>query len=145
MTKRIACVFVIGLLLGADQPSDAAKKDLEKLQGEWKAEKAQRGGLDAPPDILGKLKLKVSGNTMSIDAGEARDEKATVTLDPSKNPAAIDIKPARDEKDIALGIYKLDGDTLTICWSKKGGERPTEFVSKKDTEQVLFVLKRQKK
>jgi hypothetical protein len=50
MTKRIACLFVIGLLFGADQPSDAAKKDLEKFQGEWKPEKAQRNGEDAPPE-----------------------------------------------------------------------------------------------
>jgi uncharacterized protein (TIGR03067 family) len=145
MTRRIGCLLLVGLLLGADQPTDAAKKDLEKFQGEWKPEKAQRDGVDAGGDLLNKLLVKYSGETMVIDSGGARDDKATITLDPSKNPAAIDIKPVGEGKDTALGIYKLDGDTLTLCWSRRGGERPTEFVSKAGTEQVLFILKRQKK
>jgi uncharacterized protein (TIGR03067 family) len=145
MNKRIACLVVIGFLMGADQPSDAAKKDLEKFQGEWKPEKAQRGGEDAPPELFNKLLIKFSGSTLLIDSGEARDDKAAITLDPSRSPAAIDIKPVGEGKDTALGIYKFDGDTLTLCWSRRGGERPTEFQSKKGSEQILFVLKRQKK
>ena len=144
MAKRFACLLVVGLLMGADQPSDAAKKDLEKLQGEWKIEKAQRGGEAAPAELLGKLSLTIKGDSMTVSEGSARDEKATISLDPGKSPAAIDIKPARPGRETVLGIYKLNGDSLTLCWSKEGA-RPTEFASKPKSDQVLFVLKRAKK
>jgi len=42
------------------------------------------------------------------------------------------------------GIYKLDGDNLTICYDK-GGLRPTEFASNAGTKIMLIVLKREKK
>ena len=141
MAKRIACLLVVSLLIAADKPTDAAKKDLDRFQGEWKVEKAQRGGEAAPPE---KMRVTVSGDSLSIDAGGARDEKATITLDPAKTPATIDMKLLRGNKDVVPGIYKLDGDTLTVCWAKEGG-RPAEFASKEGTEQVLLVLKRVKK
>jgi uncharacterized protein (TIGR03067 family) len=144
MIKRFACLLVVGLLMGADQPSDAAKKDLEKLQGDWKVEKAQRGGMDAPANVLEKLTLVVKGDSMTVSEGGVRDEKAAITLDPGKSPAAIDIKPARAGRDTVLGIYKLDGDSLTLCWAKDGA-RPTDFASKEGSNHVLFVLKRIKK
>ena len=142
--KRIAILFAVFLSLAADQPSDAAKKDLDKLQGEWKAEKAQRGGKDVAASDLEKLKLTFKGDSLTIDVGDARLEKAAIVLNPSKAPATIDLKSVRAGGDTALGIYKLDGNTLTICWAKEG-ERPTEFASTSGAEQVLMVLKRVKK
>jgi hypothetical protein len=37
------------------------------------------------------------------------------------------------------GIYSLDGDTLRLCHDTK---RPVGFATQKDSQQVLFVLKR---
>src|SRR5262245_49892516 len=142
MTRGLPIVLAVGLLMGAE-PSDAAKEGLKKLQGEWIVEKAQRGGMDAPADKLLKLRIKIDGTRISIDEGEARDEAAQLALDPSQKPAAVDIKPLREGKDTVRGIYKLDGDSLTMCWAKEG-ERPTEFASKTGTSHVLFVLKRKK-
>lgn len=144
MTQRIVALVVVGLLMGADKPEDAAKKDLEALQGDWKVEKAVRGGKDAPAEVAAKLKLTFAGNKLSVDEGSARDEQATLTLDPSKTPAAVDFQPTRPGKDVIKGIYKLDGDSLTLCWAKEG-DRPTEFASKEGSETVLFELKRVKK
>jgi hypothetical protein len=44
-----------------------------------------------------------------------------------------------------LGIYKLDGDTLTICLEARGNERPTEFATKEGSVANLIVLKRVQK
>ena len=42
-------------------------------------------------------------------------------------------------------IYKIDGDTMTICYALDAGDRPTKFESKPDTKQFLAVYKREKK
>ena len=42
------------------------------------------------------------------------------------------------------GIYKLDGNTLTICLSMNKKQRPTEFVSTPNSNTQLLILKRLK-
>jgi hypothetical protein len=37
MKTRCLALLAIGFLLGADDPKDAKKKDLDKLQGTWTA------------------------------------------------------------------------------------------------------------
>jgi uncharacterized protein (TIGR03067 family) len=49
-----------------------------------------------------------------------------------------------------LGIYKLDGDKLTICTisgsqSDQPAVRPTEFKANKKKHHTLFVMKKIKK
>ena len=46
---------------------------------------------------------------------------------------------------IGLGIYKLEGDSLTVCMDHDCLERPTESASKPGTNVILVVLKREKK
>jgi uncharacterized protein (TIGR03067 family) len=43
------------------------------------------------------------------------------------------------------GIYKIEGDTLTICASRGKVERPTTFESPEGSGITLYVLKRVKK
>ena len=146
MTKCVFWLFAIGLLCGAEPPGDAAKKDLDRMQGEWRVEKAVRRGKDAPAAVRDKLSIAISGSTITInDSTEAREEKAEITLDPSKTPANIDAVPTLPGSDRVLGIYKLEGDNLTICWNKGDGPRPGAFEIKPGTDVVLLVLKRAKK
>ena len=42
-------------------------------------------------------------------------------------------------------IYELDGDTLKICYTLEGKDRPAGFESKEGTETLLVTYKRAKK
>ena len=80
-----------------------------------------------------------------VEGGKERDEHGTYKLDAKKKPAEIDITPPKED-GTHLGIFKIDGDTLTICMSDKGAsERPTKFESPEGSKVMLLTLKRAKK
>ena len=63
MFKRCLCLLAVAFLAGADEPKPEkpAKDDRAALQGEWKAEKAQIGGKDAPVNYSGTAVGIISG------------------------------------------------------------------------------------
>jgi uncharacterized protein (TIGR03067 family) len=142
--RRPLGLIVVVLLAGAEPPEDTAKKHLEQLQGQWIVQQAQRDGKDAPAEEREKMLIKIEGKKLVIDEPEtAREQIAEITLDPSKSPSAIDLKiPRLNKGEVLQGIYKLDGDVLSLCWTRSGGARPSEFATKPGSDQVLFILKR---
>ena len=76
----------------------------------------------------------------------AQTAEGTFTIDPKKTPATIDLVPGkgRYEGKTLPGIYKLEGDTLTIAFAEPGKDRPTAFESKAGSGVVLVVHKRAK-
>ena len=56
------------------------------------------------------------------------------------------LPPAEKKEPPLIGIFKIDGDTLTICCIMDTKEtRPTKFESTKETKTMMLTFKRAKK
>jgi uncharacterized protein (TIGR03067 family) len=132
--------LVPGLLITDDLPKpEDVKKEVEKFQGSWKFVKLERDGEDLT-NQLGDVEMEVKGEEYT-----APNIAAKFKLDPSKTPKAIDLSytegPAAGHT--LKGIYKLDGDTLTICRAlAEEDKRPTEFAAPAGSGKMLFHFKR---
>jgi RNA polymerase sigma factor (sigma-70 family) len=148
--------------------------DLAKLHGAWTlVEMEIRGKKRTGKDMIypldsgdlalkEPLKLFIDGQNIPRDrlipadqVKDANDRLGGVDLQYS------DLKPEKGDfllnetkkpKRIAMAwfvrhwesIYKLDGDTLTICFNPKNCIRPDDFRTAADSDQVIFVFKREK-
>jgi uncharacterized protein (TIGR03067 family) len=141
----IAGLLAAGLLLAADAKDDAAKKELDKFTGTWKAASMVEDGKEAPRDEVEKVSLTVKGEDYTFRRGDAVIE-GTHRLDPSKTPKAIDAvrNSGPDKGKTILGIYELTDDAYKVCFAPPGQDRPTEFASKAGSGNRLIVMKRQK-
>jgi uncharacterized protein (TIGR03067 family) len=124
-----------------------AQKGQKNLHGTWTATKAERNGKEAD-DVVGH-RLSFTRNRFQIQSKERKLLYAGfVRMSPNAKPAAIDFEHTEGalKKKVWKGIYKLDGDTLTICDNapdlKKG--RPTAFEAKSGSGHVLITFKRTK-
>jgi uncharacterized protein (TIGR03067 family) len=145
MKRAIFGVLAMVLFVAAD---DAAKKDLDKMQGVWETIAMEVNGRDVFADGV-RLKFTFKGNKISVDGDEEIKKDYggfTVKLDPSKNPKAIDMVVNMGErKDTQIpGIYEFKGDDLRICSKLDANERPMKFASPENENQVLMTLKRVK-
>lgn len=69
-----------------------------------------------------------------------KDFPSKYVVKTTTNPAQIDIITI---DGTALGIYRVKGDRLEICWACPGVERPTKFAPDKEG-QDLMILRRVK-
>src|SRR5688572_5482178 len=86
---------------------DAAKKDMEQLQGAWVVVSAEIDGKQTPPEELKTYKVVIRGDKVRLTGfdGEKIDEKMTFAVDPSRQPGWINFK---DDAGVNFGIYALE-------------------------------------
>jgi uncharacterized protein (TIGR03067 family) len=115
--------------------------DKTPLEGKWVIESLTRDG-KADDGLKGATRVH-EGDKYTITP--AKDSKApttegTFTIDAEKK--TIDMKPTTGNfKGKTLqGIYKLDGDTLTVAFHDS--ERPKGFESKEGSKVVVAVMKK---
>lgn len=132
-------MYMVALLLTL---SADVTKDAVNIEGTWVVESATVDG-NAEDDIKGD-RMTFKNGTVTVKTKQ-KDEKGTFKLDPSRKPKAIDITEEGKDKSYS-GIYKLEGDRLTICVPDRADNpRPTEFSAKEGTRQMVLELKRVKK
>jgi uncharacterized protein (TIGR03067 family) len=115
------------------------------IEGIWSCVEATNGGQKIPDEKASQLRLTLTASGFKTQLGEQVLFDSTYTLDTSKSP--VEIEMIGTEGDLkgkpALGIVKLDGGVLTICYVLPGlGERPKAFESQPGSKVTLTVWKR---
>ena len=118
------------------------KSDQDKMQGKWKIVRCEFAGRD--------MDQTVGVEDTISDAKWLRPQRRTseyqLKFDTSKDPKWVDLSAERLGDKSLKGIYKLEGDKLTICYSyNPDSPRPTEFKTDADVASYLYVLERVKK
>jgi uncharacterized protein (TIGR03067 family) len=147
MRRIVPLIVAVGWLAGADGPkNERAAKDIEALQGNWTMISLEINGEDVSKEQVQSAKLVVKGDRYA-PVFDDRIYSETFTVDPDKSPKAIDFTytdgPRKGET--VKGIYKLEGDTYTMCRAIKAeDERPKTFATGRDSGLALVVWKRSK-
>jgi uncharacterized protein (TIGR03067 family) len=86
-----------------------------------------------------KKDIEALQGTWRVVSSQVGDEKASAT----QKPKAIDITLSVAKGETMAGIYALENDSLRICFSEPGQNRPTEFTAQgKPGLRTLLVFQR---
>ncbi len=142
MSARAVLPCVLGLLIAAATPAQDTKKEMDKLQGEWTMVSLEQRGKNASDEVVKQYKLTIKGDQWVVSTGGG-EATMTFKIDPSKNPKTIDLT-SEGKQAVSRGIYKLEGDTLTLCRTTGDIDRPMEFKTTPEAG-ILVVWKHAKK
>jgi uncharacterized protein (TIGR03067 family) len=132
----------LACLVAAPAAKDPPKKEPPTLVGMWIGETGIKGGKPSPPEDA-SMEFGKDGTLVFKEKG--REIAGSYKTDAKASPARLDFTLGAGGQNISLqGIYKIDGDTLTICFTFMG-DRPTKFESPDGSMTMLITLKRPKK
>ena len=129
------------IVVAAPAPKDPPKK-APSILGEWSLV-SNNGERWDPSDPLIET-FGTDGKLVSRRRIDGREDQETCdySVDVKSDPARLDYlygpKGRRTE-----AIFKIEGDTLTICYAARNGPRPKEFV-RDGTKTFLVVYERVK-
>lgn len=131
-------------------PVPAKKKtDKENIQGTWIAVSLEKGGKQAPEEVVKRFTVVITADKVRFKMKDKDSDEGICSykLDASQSPKVIELTPldgpAKDKPQRA--IYELKGDRLKLCMQNGEGDPPTKFSTEEGTHLRLLVLKREKK
>ena len=136
----VCCLLLFG------KAEDAAKKDLDKLQGTWVMAELEIDGKPVPEDKIKGTTLTIKGDKY-ITKVKDKEHEVTIKLDPTQNPKTMDMyfPDGTEAPKLSKGIYEVDGDRFKLCRHQMAGQdRPVQFGTWPDTGLFVVVWKRQK-
>ncbi len=128
----------------SDDP--AVQDELKRHQGTWSVISSIYDGQKASEEIVRSITRIVEKDHVVWKRDGKNFAGTKIELDPAREPKTIDVipdgGPNRDQR--VLGIYKLEGDKLTICMASPDKPRPTEFKAEKGSGCTLRTFIREK-
>jgi uncharacterized protein (TIGR03067 family) len=139
MRQGLFVVLVAGLALAADGKKEGRPMtDAEQIQGTWQLVSGERNGKPWPDAVVRNVRLVFAGDKLTTRNGD-RATEGTFALHPDTEPRGIDLDMGGA---VGQGIYRLDGDELTIAHGEVGDPRPTGFAAQEGAAFTRMVLKR---
>jgi RNA polymerase sigma factor (sigma-70 family) len=140
--KRAVAEELPAALLSNGVPAAAtgrASADEATIDGTWVIQSFVLAGQPVPDDVLKRLQA----TPLKVQAGKlTTPEGVDVVFDATKKPH--EVVGTHPHFDGYHGIYKIDGDVLTVCRTSRDNPRPTSFSSTKENGWQLRVYKRSK-
>lgn len=137
-------LLLLLLLQPAPQAQDAAKKDLEAMQGTWTLAALEADGKDVPPAKLEGTTLTIKGDLYRVKT-KTQTHDVRLKLDAGKSPRHLDmtfLDGANKDKTLE-GIYEVKGDTLRICRGLLPDQaRPEQFATWPNTNYFVMTWTR---
>jgi uncharacterized protein (TIGR03067 family) len=144
---RLANVLVVLAAAGMMAADEPKKEDADSIKGNWKAVSIKQGKQSLPDEDVKAFKFSLDGKNYTNTIGTEAIEEGGYSIDASKMPKTIDfdIKKGPDAGKKQLGLYKIEGDKLTIAASQAGAaERPKALDAEGADDVVVIVLERVK-
>jgi uncharacterized protein (TIGR03067 family) len=142
--RRLVFLVLLGSLLGGCRfvSSADSAQDTQQWQGSWKLVDATYDG--APQ--LADMEWIVDGDQYTIRLNQqAHQDPYVFKLDASRKQ--LDVlhheTPAGTYGGTLKGIYRIGGDSLTVCYDLTGRQYPQSFDAKPGSRQVLYQFRRE--
>jgi len=144
----VSLLIGLAVSVGAPAAKDPPKKE-PTIIGQWVGETAVAGGMNLPvPEGGIAFTFAADGVLTVTESNKPKPDAGSYRVDPKKDPAEIDLIPPADKREVVLqGIYRLDGDTLTLCFrpGAPGAGRPKSFDSPAGSDVIVMTLRRAKR
>lgn len=122
------------------EESPTAASDHTRFQGSWKTLAISLDGNGFEPDVVEQFTYEFDGKNYSNLRNGKPQSEGTYKLSRTKPYASIDLD--ENSKVSMYGLYRFDGDRLTLCLSED--RRPSDFESKSGQRRMLVELEREK-
>jgi uncharacterized protein (TIGR03067 family) len=100
--------------------------DLAKLQGRW----TTKIGAEKNRPVTLAIENQTIVVKFTTPEGDTLDIQGELVLNESASPKTIDfikMKNGGENMDDSLGLYKIEGETFTLCVGRPGEPRPSTF------------------
>jgi uncharacterized protein (TIGR03067 family) len=130
------------LALAVNAPTLKDKPPALDLSGEWIVARYILGGNEVDPGV--HIRFAADGKATFSGGPPASTTVGDFTANLAKKPAEVDIVFPNSGAGAMIGIIKMDGGDLILCFGP-AGDRPAKFESPAGTGIGLLTLKRPKK
>ena len=118
-------------------------EQLRSLEGDWSFEYLEVDGNEIATGMYAGSRMLMDGDKFRTESPMANYD-GEFSIDVEKDPHEIDIEfiEGPEAGNWSYGIYRLEGDSLTICLGLAGAPRPTDFATSPKSSHALERLRR---